>query len=65
MLARLMAKVNLPRLLRRSAAGTEGAWEGNPADPRLVSMAFAFVAGWLLVWGAVGVAGTVAYLRPS
>jgi len=28
-------------------------------------MAFAFVAGWLLVWGAVAGAGTFSYLRPS
>jgi hypothetical protein len=32
---------------------------------RLVSVSLALVTGWLLVWGAVAVAGTFSYLRPS
>ena len=39
--------------------------ESTGPDARLVSMAFAFVTGWLLVWGAVAATGTFSYLRPK
>jgi len=57
---RLLGAV-VARLLRADDEVTEA----TGPHTRLMSMAFAFVTAWLLVWGAVAGAGTFSYLRPS
>jgi hypothetical protein len=52
-------------LLRPLCAGRNGDGKGTGLHARLVSVSLALVTGWLLVWGAVAVAGTFSYLRPS
>jgi hypothetical protein len=51
---------------RRSAARADDqVTEATGPHTRLLSMAFAFVTGWLLVWRSVAGAGTFSYLRLS
>jgi hypothetical protein len=60
----LAAQVPTPRS-RSAARADDQVTEATGPHTRLMSMALAFVTGWLLVWGAVAGAGTFSYLRPS
>jgi hypothetical protein len=58
-------RAELARGRRSAARADDQVTEATGPHTRLMSMAFAFVTGWLLVWGAVAGAGTFSYLRPS